>query len=29
MADLVVAILIVGWFLVLVGYLWAVGRLAR
>jgi hypothetical protein len=29
MPDLVIAGLIVGWFLLLVGYLWAVGRLAR
>ena len=29
MPDLVVVALILGWFLVFVAYLWAVGRLAR
>ena len=29
MPDLVVVGLIAGWFLVLLGYLWACGRLAR
>ena len=29
MPDLVAVALIVGWFLVFVAYLWAVGRLAR
>ena len=29
MPDVVIVVLIVGWFLLLVGYLWAAGRLAR